>query len=210
MSATEGKGAAMSVRVAVSDPLPIFRRGIMATLGDAGFDPEIPEDLLAWSQERQRRLIFLTLQAAEDWRLLDDLDTSRTDLLVVAVLAEVSTATYVRAILAGAVAAIPRSAPPHLVRRVFDATVGGESLLPLKVVRALASPQLPAGDEGAPSAREIEWLRDLANGRTVAEIAERAGYSERAMFRLLRHLYGRMQVRNRTEALMRAQERGWL
>jgi hypothetical protein len=30
----------ISVRIAVSDPLPVFRRGILATLGGAGFEPE--------------------------------------------------------------------------------------------------------------------------------------------------------------------------
>jgi DNA-binding CsgD family transcriptional regulator len=44
----------------------------------------------------------------------------------------------------------------------------------------------------------------------VVRLADRAGYSERAMFRLLRQLYLRIGARNRTEALMRAHERGWL
>jgi DNA-binding NarL/FixJ family response regulator len=57
---------------------------------------------------------------------------------------------------------------------------------------------------------EISWLRELAGGLTVAQLAERSGYSERAMFRLLRRVYVRMQVRNRTEALLRAREQGLL
>jgi hypothetical protein len=50
----------------------------------------------------------------------------------------------------------------------------------------------------------------LASGRTVSQLAEQSGYSERAMFRLLRKVYVRMQVRNRTEALLRARQQGWL
>ena len=50
----------------------------------------------------------------------------------------------------------------------------------------------------------------LASGRIVSQLAERSGYSERAMFRLLRKVYVRMQVRNRTEALLRARQQGWL
>jgi DNA-binding NarL/FixJ family response regulator len=49
----------------------------------------------------------------------------------------------------------------------------------------------------------------LASGRIVSQLAERSGYSERAMFRL-RKVYVRMQVRNRTEALLRARQQGWL
>jgi DNA-binding NarL/FixJ family response regulator len=94
---------------------------------------------------------------------------------------------------------------------VFSAAIRGQSLLPAEVVRALASPGPTAErGQGAPSVREIEWLRELANGVTVARLAGRAGYSERAMFRLLRELYARLRVHNRTEALMLARERGWL
>jgi DNA-binding CsgD family transcriptional regulator len=61
-----------------------------------------------------------------------------------------------------------------------------------------------------PSNRELDWLGQLAEGTTVAQLAERSGYSERAMFRLLRNLYNQLNVRNRTEALQLAQDRGWL
>ena len=53
-----------------------------------------------------------------------------------------------------------------------------------------------------PSAREIEWLQQLADGITVAQLADRTGYSERAMYRLLRGLYTELDVKTRTEALM--------
>jgi DNA-binding NarL/FixJ family response regulator len=203
----------MSVRIAVSDPLPLFRRGIMATLGDAGFEPEDPEDLLAWIRQEQRRVVVLTLQSPKDWTLLAQLHDDQADVLVVAVLADASVPAYVQAVLAGATAVLPREAPVDMVQRVFGAALRGESLLPAEVVRTLASPRPTAETgtgTGTPSVREIEWLRELASGGTVAQLAARAGYSERAMFRLLRDLYARLQVRNRTEAMMLARERGWL
>jgi DNA-binding NarL/FixJ family response regulator len=201
----------MSVEVAVSDPLPVFRRGIMATLDNAGYGPESSGDLLAWTQGRQRRVVFLTLQSSEDWSLLDELHSTRADLLVIAVLVDADTATFARAILSGAATAIPRDASPKVIKRVFDAALNGEALLPLEVVRALASSGVsPARETGSPSAQEIDWLRQLAHSRTVAQLAEQAGYSERAMFRLLRNLYSRMGVDSRTAALIRAQELGWL
>jgi DNA-binding CsgD family transcriptional regulator len=49
---------------------------------------------------------------------------------------------------------------------------------------------------------EQSWLRSMAGGMTVADLAESVGYSERAMFRLLRDLYRRIGVKNRTEALI--------
>jgi DNA-binding NarL/FixJ family response regulator len=201
----------MSVRIAVSDPLPLFRRGIIATLGEAGFELEDPEDLLAWTREDQRQVVILTLRSPQDWALLARLHEDQPDVLVVAVLEDASLPGYVQAVLAGATAVLPRDAPVETVRRVFGAAVQGQSLLPAEVVRALATPTQPLGDHGDKAAvQEIGWLRELANGATVARLAGRAGYSERAMYRLLRDLYARLGVRNRTEALMLARERGWL
>jgi DNA-binding NarL/FixJ family response regulator len=201
----------MSVWIAVSDPLPLFRSGIVAALGNRGFEPNAPNDLLTWIREDQRRVVFLTLQTTEDWSLLAELREARADLVVVAMLTEVSTAAYVRAIQAGASAAMPRTATPETIRRVFHAAISGEGILPLEVIRALAAGrELPATESESPSARELEWLRQLASGATVAQLAQRAGYSERAMFRLLSDLYRKMEVRNRLEALIRAHERGWL
>jgi DNA-binding NarL/FixJ family response regulator len=201
----------MSVRIAISDPLPAFRRGIMAILGDAGFDSEAPDDLMAWLRDEQRRVILMTLQSTEDWALLEQLRRSRPDIIVIAVLEGTSVASYVRALTAGAVSALPRDAPAEGVRQVFEAAMRGASLLPTDVIRALASPgEPPPHAPDAPSARELEWLQELARGATVVQLANRAGYSERAMFRLLRGLYAKMEVKNRTEALMQARERGWL
>jgi DNA-binding NarL/FixJ family response regulator len=57
---------------------------------------------------------------------------------------------------------------------------------------------------------QMAWLRHLASGMTVAELARVAGYSERAMFRLLQSLYRQLGARTRIEAIVRAQEQGWL
>jgi DNA-binding NarL/FixJ family response regulator len=189
----------------------MFRRGMIATLGDAGFQPEAPEDLLTWARQRQRGIVMLTLHLPEDWRLLTDLRKASEDVVVIAVLNDAQTETCVRAIVAGAGAVVSRGAEPESVKRVFDAAVEGKSLLPTEVVRALASPRSSLNeDEAALSARELEWLKGLASGLTVAQLADRFGYSERAMFRLLRDLYARMRVQNRTEALMYAHRQGWL
>jgi DNA-binding NarL/FixJ family response regulator len=207
---------ATSARIAIADPLPAFRLGVMTTLGDLGVTPESPDDLLAWVRSEQRRVILLTLASTEDWVLLAELRQARTDLVIIAILTDVDVGTYLRAILAGAVTAVPRNAPPDQMKRVFRAAVEGVSMLPVAVVQALAARTLDDRDEdpeGRPSrltVHEIQWLRELAEGTTVAHLAELTGYSERAMFRLLRDLYARMGVRNRTEALMRARELGWV
>jgi DNA-binding NarL/FixJ family response regulator len=189
----------------------MFRRGLLAALGEAGLFAEAPDDLVAWSQQEARSVIFLTLQSSADWQLLTELRQTHSDPLIIAVLADVSVETYLRALWTGATAAIPRNTAPQMLREVFEHAVQGMVLLPIDVIRALTvSESQSADDHGMPSSRELGWLRELARGVTVGRLAEQSGYSERAMFRLLHDLYRRLGVSTRTEALIRASEQGWL
>jgi DNA-binding NarL/FixJ family response regulator len=124
---------------------------------------------------------------------------------VVALLDQMSVAGSVRAFRAGAACVMARDTSPSALREAFGAAVRGQSLMPVKVLRALID---SVAEE--PSADERRWLRELAQGTTVGRLASEVGYSERMMFRLLRDLYTRLGADNRTEALVRAQAQGWL
>jgi DNA-binding NarL/FixJ family response regulator len=200
----------MPVSIAVLDPVPTFRQGMLAILVEAGFAAETPEDLFHWVHQDHRKVVLLTLGTAVDWMVLERLRSETPEVVVIAVLADASVQSCVRAVVAGAMAVVARDADPEMVRRVFEDAVRGVSALPLDVVAALAAPHERSEHVQEPSESELAWLQGLANGATVSQLAERSGYSERAMFRLLRELYGRLEVKNRTEALMLSQRRGWL
>ena len=203
----------MAVRVAVHDPLPLFRQGVMAALGDLGYEPEAPDDVLSWARRPDRRVVLFTVHTAADWALLAELCRADDELAVVAMLDRAGVAEYLRAISAGVAGAVPRQSTAAEVRAAFQAAVQGNTLLPVEVLRALAGH--PVAEAGAvpaeqPTTREIGWLRDLAQGVSVSRLADRSGYSERMMFRLLRELYTRLGVANRTEALILARDRSWI
>lgn len=199
----------MIARIAISDPLPAFRRGVMAILREAGFDAEAPNDLLAWVRDDQTKLLFLSVLTPQDWIILEELTQHDPDAVVVALLDDMSVPSHVRALTAGAVGALPRDASPPSIREAFEAALSGRSLVPVAVLRALV--QRPIEQEtDTPSQRERDWLRDLASGMTINQLAVKAGYSERMMFRLLRDLYSRFGARTKFEALMLAREKGWL
>jgi DNA-binding NarL/FixJ family response regulator len=201
----------MSITAAVWDPLPLFCKGLLALLSAAGFDCDVPKDLLAWALDDRRKILLMTLATPDDWQLLTAVKPARPDLAVIAVLADPNLTSHVRAVNAGAVSAIPRCAPPSLVQSALGAAVDGRSLLPVDVVRTITA-SVPNGEAGStrPSEEEISWLHQLARGSSVVDLAERTGYSERTMFRLLRALYVKLQVPNRTVALIRARDEGWL
>ncbi|GAA3348467.1 hypothetical protein GCM10020358_67090 [Amorphoplanes nipponensis] len=198
----------MQLRIAVADPLPVFRHGVRRILHDAGFESDAPEDLAGWVRDEQVRAVVLTIRSETDWELLEELHHSRSEVVLVALLDQVSVAASVRALRAGAACVVARDASPSALSEAFAAAVRGQSLVPVEVLRALSRPPEPASDRPTPDQRK--WLRGLAAGRTVGQIAVEAGYSERMMFRLLRELYTRLGAENRTDAIVRAQARGWL
>jgi DNA-binding NarL/FixJ family response regulator len=201
----------MSIRIAVVDPLPMFVRGIAATLGDAGFETEAPDDVIAWLREGSQHIVLLTLLTPPDWVVLGSLRRARADVTVIAALDQPEPAAAARAIVAGAAAVLPRSAPAATVSAALTAAIGGASLIPLDVLRILLAPGTAAAAGGdPPTEREVEWLRRLSGGMTVGELAAHSGYSERMMFRLLRALYRKLRVTTRTQAIMVAHTRGWI
>jgi DNA-binding NarL/FixJ family response regulator len=201
--------AGMQARIAVADPLPAFRRGVIEILRDAGFEPEAPEDVLAWVHDEQPKAVVLTIRTDTDWELLERLRHATAGIVLMALLDPVTVESSVRALRAGAVCAVARDASPATIREAFRAAMQGQSLLGVDVLRALTAPA-GVSPPDRPSAEERRWLRDLSRGRTVGELAADAGYSERMMFRLLRDLYTRFGATGRTDALIMAQSRGWL
>ncbi len=66
-----------------------------------------------------------------------------------------------------------------------------------------------AGQMGL-SPAERQWLRSLAEGATVVEVAAASGYSARHMRRLLADVYRRLGVTGRVPALVAAAKLGLL
>ncbi len=196
--------------IAVHDPLPLFRRGVIATLRDAGFDADSPEDLVAWVGDTGRRIVLLTLDSPRDWLLLRRLRDGGERVAVIALLTEPEVRAPVRAMLAGADGVLARDCTAQTLCDTARRASDGVSLVPIPLLRTLARDGSgPAGNGSPPlTDGEVEWLRGLSHGVTVRQLAERSGYSERMMYRLLGNLYGHLQVNGRTEALLKAHDQG--
>jgi DNA-binding NarL/FixJ family response regulator len=196
----------VAVRIAVVDPLPMFQHGVAAVLSAAGHAVDVPSDVLAWVVCRQSALVLLTMAGEAEWHLLGRLCRAGTP--VIAMTDGSSGVLGARAIRLGARSVLPRDADAAVLRRTVEASADGQSVMPAAVATLLT------GSAGADvpriSAAGATWLKQLASGTTVAQLAARSGYSERAMFRLLRSLYREMGVDSRVEAIMRAREWNWI
>ena len=198
----------MSVPVAVISPLPALERGLVSLLASSSFVPEVPDHPLDWVGLQDRRAALVTVQSPEDLRVVVDLRAARDDLVIVVLMPEATVDAIRRALVAGATSAAGWDATRDTVIALLNAGLTDHSLLPAQVARQFATSH--AGDSNVPGLEpgQAEWLRALARGATVADLAAGAGYSEREMYRLLKTVYECLSVRNRTEALVRATQLG--
>jgi DNA-binding NarL/FixJ family response regulator len=178
-------------------------------LAAAGHRAETPADVVSWARRRNSALVLLTLVGESQWQLLARLRDARVTLPLIVLIDAASAAQGVRAVRAGARSVLPRSISGEELRRTVTATMEGQAVVPAEVLASLAIAG-PGDPTLVVSPDRIGWLRKLATGGTVAELAGQVGYSERAMFRLLTALYRDLGVSSRVEAIMLARDQGWI
>ncbi|GAA3440110.1 LuxR C-terminal-related transcriptional regulator [Kutzneria kofuensis] len=196
--------------VVVAGRVPAFVAGLAAILAEGGFEVARPPRLSPWIQQRATEVAVVAVHADEDLDQLRSLADEFPALLLVAVLPAEEDGWYVRALRRGAHAAVAwSSSPPEIVEAVRAAR-DGRTVLPTAVARSLARSSIDR-PKGTPLlAREVHWLRVLAGGGSVVQLARAEGYSQREIFRRLSDVYRRMGARNRYEAIALAGQWGLL
>lgn len=180
-------------------------------LADFDIEIEVSQDLAEWTPHQEGSCIVLGIGGGEDVVILRGFHDDHPFTPVVAVSAQVDISTFAHLIRSGASAVVAEDEPADGLHEAIVAALGGRVRISLDVVQRLVA-LVPDEEDWARwvSEAEVEWLRAMASGRTVLDLAEEVGYSERAMFRNLKTMYARIGARNRTEALLWASQRGLL
>jgi DNA-binding NarL/FixJ family response regulator len=191
--------------IAIRDRVEVYRRGLAAVLEEAGH--RVEPTASAPLGHVTPRAIMLSIRAPEDWEELQNLVPRPTP--VIALVPEGDDGAAVRALRSGAAGVIGRAAPVEEIIATVEAAVHGQVRLTLDLARRIMvsptdAPTIALTDQ------EVAWLRSLAAGVRIADLAHISGHSERAMYRLLRHLYDRMGASDRTGALLTATRWGLL
>lgn len=106
--------------------------------------------------------------------------------------------------------------PDELIRAVRTVHRGQSVLGPevaQRVVEGLVSGRLittEAGTRESLTEREIEVLKLTARGLTNVAIAKALNISDRTVHGHLANIYAKLQVANRTEAVLKALQQGWI
>ncbi|MBI5692092.1 MAG: response regulator transcription factor [Verrucomicrobia bacterium] len=111
-----------------------------------------------------------------------------------------------RALEAGAMGYLPKSAEKEQLVRAIRAVAGGERFLPPELARRVAERNLRV----TLSARETEVLVLIAHGRANKEIAAVLNLSEATVKTHIAHILAKLDAPDRTRAVTLAIERGLL
>ena len=213
------------VRVLIVDDHPMFRAGVRQRL--AAFTDEI--DVIAEAADGQEA-IDLAHELLPDVVLMDiamprvnGIEATRRikegqPQVGILILTVYDDSQYVTALLeAGAAGYLLKTVEADELSRAILSVSAGESVLSPSVARHVLSRFAHQHDQGGAeqashllSAREQEVLRLAAKGISNKQIAQRLDLSIRTVHAHMGHIFGKLGVASRTEAVVRGLQNGWL
>ncbi len=193
------------MQVTVFSSAPVVQQGIEAVLASVGFDTsDVDEaDLSRWATESPEPIVVLDLNREADLDLMVDLCDRAPEVIVVALVPAGDIALLHLSLAYGALAAVPLDSAPDRIAAAVHAAARGLNVIPAEMAR---NPGESLGVDLTDD--EVEWLRSLADGMSVPELANRSGYSTRVMFRLLGRTYKKVGATGRAGALVRSARAG--
>jgi DNA-binding NarL/FixJ family response regulator len=209
------------IRILIADDHAIVREGLRAVLGTEP-DMEVVGEAITGKEVVERAaelrpdLILMDIQMPD----LNGIEATRRILganpgIGVVVLTMFADDDSVfSAMRAGARGYVLKGAPPSEILRVLRAVAEGEAHFGPEIARRLTSffsapPPPPPGEAFSElTSREREILDLIAQGHTNAKIARQLFVSPKTVRNHISHIFTKLQIADRTQAILRAREAG--
>ena len=213
----------MPIRVLLADDHPVVRRGLAALLGTLDDFEVVGEAEDGESAVREAQLCRPDV-VLMDVRMpgMDGVEATRRirkavpDVAVLVLTMYDDDATVFTAMQAGAQGYLLKGAEQDEIADGIKAVARGQAIfgpgIAARLLQHFANPPVAeaVGDEPFPglTAREREVLGLLSQGRRTAEIAETLHLSPKTVSNNLTTIFAKLEVTDRTSAMLRARERG--
>lgn len=166
------------------------------------------EELLEHLREWQPQIVLQDLLLPGG---IDGIETTRRirqsapAVRVIALTASTDEARMMGVLRAGAVGYVRKDADPEVLLDAVRAVARGKTYIDPHLARQILHGGAPHDDL---TTREVEVLRQVALGRSNKEIAEALFISEETVKTHVGHLFSKLQVENRAQAIVQALKRG--
>jgi len=207
------------IRLVIVDDHALFRRGLVSLLSEMD-----AFDVIGEASDGREALKVIT-ETKPDVILLDvnmpimggvetlrALRKSGTEIPALMLTISQQSEDLIRAIQAGASGYLLKNAEPETLRRTIELVYAGEAVLAPEmtehVFRLMRSGELGYND--LLSDRELDVLSLLARGSTTSQVASVLYISENTVKTHIRHIFEKLEVNNRAEAVAKATQMGLL
>lgn len=192
--------------VTIVDAVPLSRAGLEHALRSSGFRVRHAEAIPADRSDVSAFVVMV--RGRVDLERVRDVAAADPGRPCVALVDDHTPAAVANVLRFGAAACVSWTAEVRDIVDVIDQSIAGRTVMSTEIIRWMAT-RLPSGQHAdVLPPEDVERLRLLSTGMTVATLADRVGYSERTMYRMLQDLYSRMRVDNRRAAVSLAHEWG--
>jgi DNA-binding NarL/FixJ family response regulator len=210
-----------TIRVLIADDHAVVREGLRAVLGsepdmEVAGEAATGKEVLERAAELRPDVILMDIQMpgingiAVTRRILD---ASPHVGVVVLTMFEDDDSVF-SAMRAGARGYVLKGAPPSEILKVLRAVAGGEAHfgpeIATRLVDFFSAPKPASPEETLPELtdREREILDLIAQGHSNAKIAARLFVSPNTVRNHITHIFAKLQVADRAQAIVRAREAG--
>jgi DNA-binding NarL/FixJ family response regulator len=210
-----------TISVLIADDHAVFREGLRAVLGpepdmDVVGEAATGKEVIERAAELRPDVILMDIQMPQ----INGIEATRRILdasphigVVVLTMFEDDDSVF-SAMRAGARGYILKGAPPSEILKVVRAVAGGEAYFGPEIARRLvvffSTPKAASPAEALPelTARERDILGLIARGHSNATIAARLFVSPYTVRNHITHIFAKLQVADRAQAIIRAREAG--
>jgi DNA-binding NarL/FixJ family response regulator len=204
------------IRLVIADDHPVVRTGLQGMLaaqpglevvGEAATGTEA----VALADELRPTVVLMDLRMPEmdGVTAIKQIKARQPAAHILVLTTYDSDADILRAIEAGATGYLLKDAPREELFRAIRAAAQGKAVLaPTVAARLMGQVRVPARETLSP--REIEVLSLVARGSSNKEIARQLHISESTVKSHLIHIFGKLEVADRTAAVTTALKRGLL
>lgn len=200
----------MTIHVAAVNTPTLVASGLSGSLATSGYEIEVVSDPRTWAEAHPRDSMLIGVRGRRDVELLGQLASFIPSICLVALLDKLTPEWVSLCLGSGARGCASMEWSSDRIVMALNAGLDGLALLPPSVARVVTARETKRAIPRNLDTTQQSWLKKLASGMTIHELAGQVGFSERETYRRLRHLYAAMGVRGRTEALMLASASGLL